>query len=59
LKNNLELFIEFQNALRWKLLLDVEYCGVPGTDIVVSLTSLIDSYAERLKQLMLLKMFLA
>ena len=59
MKNNLELLIEFQDALQWKLLLNAEDFGVSGKDGVISLASLIDTYAERLKQLMLLKMLLA
>ena len=59
MKNYLELLIEFQNALQWKLLLNTEDLGATGKDGVVSLTSLIDGYAESLKEIMLLKMLLA
>ncbi len=51
--------MEFQDALQWKLLLNAEDFGVSEKDGVISLASLIDTYAERLKQLMLLKMLLA
>ena len=47
MKNNAELQIDVQNAIKWEPLLNAAEIGVTAKDGVVSLTGIVDSYAKK------------
>lgn len=49
MKNNSELQVDVQNAIKWEPLLNAAEIGVTAKDGVVSLTGVVDSYAKKLE----------
>jgi osmotically-inducible protein OsmY len=49
MKNNSELQTDVQNAIKWEPLLNAAEIGVTAKDGVVSLTGVVDSYANKLE----------
>jgi len=49
MKNNQELQIEVQNAIKWEPLLNAAEINVTAKDGVVSLTGVVDSYAKKIE----------
>lgn len=49
MKNNQELQIDVQNAIKWEPLLNAAEIGVTVKDGVVSLTGIVDSYAKKIE----------
>jgi osmotically-inducible protein OsmY len=49
LKNNQELQIDVQNAIKWEPLLNAAEIGVTAKDGVVSLTGVVDSYSKKME----------
>jgi osmotically-inducible protein OsmY len=49
MKNNAELQIDVQNAIKWEPLLNAAEIGVTAKDGVVSLTGVVDSYAKKME----------
>jgi len=49
MKNNSELQIDVQNAIKWEPLLNAAEIGVTAKDGIISLTGIVDSYAKKME----------